>query len=136
MHIYLSKCAIKPKKGGIMQPKIIKANIPIEYLTPERCTVAENYSCTDVSIAQATVKPGVTTVPHHLIGVQEIYIITSGKGKVSVGDLEPTNLGVGDVVIIPPMTSQKISNTGTTDLVFYCVCTPRFTQEFYVSEPE
>jgi len=43
---------------------------------------------------------------------------------------------VGDVVVIPPMTSQKIANTGTTDLVFYCVCTPPFTQECYVPEPE
>ena len=136
MHIYLPKCAVKPKKVEIMQPKIIKTNAPYEYLTPERCSVAENYSSKDVSIARATVKPGVTTVPHHLIGVQEIYIITSGQGKVTVGELEPTDVGVGDVVVIPPMTSQKIANTGTTDLIFYCVCTPRFTQECYVSEPE
>lgn len=119
-----------------MQPKIIKANAACEYLTPERCSVAENYSCKDVSIARATVKPGVTTVPHHLIDVQEIYIITSGKGRVTVGELEPTDVNVGDVVIIPPMTSQKIANIGSTDLVFYCVCTPRFKQERYASEPE
>ena len=136
MHIYRPKNAIKTEKGGKMQPKIIKANAPYEYLTPERCTIAENYSCKDVSIARATVKPAVTTVPHHLIDVQEIYIIVSGQGRVTVGELEPTNVGVGDVVVIPPMTSQKIANTGTTDLVFYCVCTPRFTQECYVSEPE
>ena len=125
-----------PKKVEIMQPKIIKANAPYEYLTPERCSIAENYSCKDVSIARATVKPDVTTVPHHLIGVQEIYIITSGHGKVTVGDLEPTDVSVGDVVVIPSMTSQKIANTGSVDLVFYCVCTPRFTQECYVSESE
>jgi mannose-6-phosphate isomerase-like protein (cupin superfamily) len=82
------------------------------------------------------VKPGVTTVPHHLKRVQEIYIISSGQGRVSVGDLEPTDVSVGDVVVIPPMTSQRITNTGSTDLVFYCVCTPRFTQDCYVSEPE
>jgi mannose-6-phosphate isomerase-like protein (cupin superfamily) len=119
-----------------LQPKIIKADTPNEYLTPERCSVAENYTCKDVSIARATVKPGVTTVPHHLKDVQEIYIITSGQGKVTIGDLKPTDVAVGDVVVIPPMTSQKITNTGKVDLVFYCVCTPRFTQECYFSEPE
>lgn len=103
-------------------------------MTPEHCYIAENYSSNAVSIARATVKPGVTTLPHHLKGVQEIYLITSGKGKVSVGDIEPTDVGVGDVVIIPPETSQKITNTGKTDLIFYCICTPRFTEACYFTE--
>ncbi len=118
-----------------MQPKIIKAKTPHEYLTPERCYIAENHSDPAVSIARATIKPGVTTKAHHLInGTQEIYIITAGKGKVYVGDLEPTEVDVGDVVVIPPETSQKVTNIGKTDLVFYCVCTPRFTEACYVDE--
>jgi mannose-6-phosphate isomerase-like protein (cupin superfamily) len=119
-----------------LQPKIVKASSLNEYLTPEHCIIAENYACKDVSIARAAVKPGITTVPHYLKGVQEIYIITSGQGKVAIGDIEPTDVAEGDVVIIPPMTSQKITNTGKTDLVFYCVCTPRFIQDCYFSEPE
>jgi mannose-6-phosphate isomerase-like protein (cupin superfamily) len=119
-----------------MNPKIVKANTPNEYLTPEHCYIAENHTSPDVSIARATVKPGVTTIPHHLIGVQEIYIINHGQGQAVVGSLEPTNVAEGDVVVIPPMTSQKITNTGKIDLVFYCVCTPRFTEECYVSEGE
>ncbi len=116
-----------------MKPKIIKENLTGEYLTPERCYILENYSDKAVSIARARVKPGVTTKAHHLTqGVQEIYIITSGKGKVTVGDLEPTEVTVGDVVVIPPLTSQKVTNTGSVDLIFYCVCTPRFTEQCYV----
>ncbi len=117
-----------------MQPKIVKANTPHEYLTPEHCFIAENYSDKNVSIARATVKPGVTTIAHHLVGVQEIYLITSGQGKVTIGGLEPTDVGIGDVVIIPPQTSQKVTNTGKTNLVFYCICTPRFTEACYVNE--
>jgi mannose-6-phosphate isomerase-like protein (cupin superfamily) len=118
-----------------MKQKIVKAQTPHEYLTPERCYIAENHSDTAVSIARATVKPGVTTKAHHLIkGVQEIYIITSGSGKVTIGNLEPAEVGVGDVVVIPPLISQKVTNTGKTDLVFYCVCTPRFTESCYVDE--
>jgi mannose-6-phosphate isomerase-like protein (cupin superfamily) len=73
-------------------------------------------------------------VPHHLKGVQEIYLITKGKGKVTIAGLDPTEVNVGDVVIIPPETSQSITNIGKNDLVFYCVCTPRFTTDCYVSE--
>jgi mannose-6-phosphate isomerase-like protein (cupin superfamily) len=117
-----------------LQPKIVKANIPYEYLTPERCYIAENFSDKDVSIARATVKPGITTKAHHLKKIQEIYIITAGEGKVTFSGLEPTNVSAGDVIVIPAGASQKISNTGQIDLVFYCVCTPRFTEDCYFDD--
>jgi mannose-6-phosphate isomerase-like protein (cupin superfamily) len=110
-----------------LQPKIVKANIPYEYLTPERCYIAENFSDKDVSIARATVKPGITTKAHHLKKIQEIYIIVTGEGKV-------TNVSAGEVIVIPAEASQKITNTGKTDLVFYCVCTPRFTEDCYFDD--
>jgi mannose-6-phosphate isomerase-like protein (cupin superfamily) len=119
-----------------MEAKIIKWRSLHDYLTPERCIIAENFSSKEVSIARATVKPGITTAPHHLKEVQEIYIITSGKGKVTVDGLEPTDVERGDVVVIPPLTSQKIKNTEDFDLVFYCICTPRFTVDCYVPEEE
>jgi mannose-6-phosphate isomerase-like protein (cupin superfamily) len=90
-----------------LQPKIVKANTPNEYLTPEHCYIAENYSDKDVSIARATVKPGVTTRAHHLEGIQEIYIITAGEGKVAFSGLEPALVGVGDVIIIPAGLRRK-----------------------------
>jgi mannose-6-phosphate isomerase-like protein (cupin superfamily) len=117
-----------------MKAEIVKAISLKEYLTPERCFISENLSSEKVSIARARVKPGVTTVAHHLVGVDEIYIITKGRGKVNVENLDPAGVTVGDMVAIPPGTSQRITNVGTTDLVFYCVCTPRFTAERYVDE--
>ena len=122
------------RKVKRMEPKIVKANSLNEYLTPEHCFIAENFSANGISIARARVQPGVTTVPHHLKGVDEIYLVTAGSGRVTVGNLEPTEVGVGDVVVIPAGTSQKITNTGKTDLVFYCVCTPRFTADCYCDE--
>ena len=105
-------------------------------LTPERCYVAENYSSKDgqVSIAIATVKPGVTTVAHHLEGIEEIYIITQGTGIIDIKGMEPTQVTVGDVIIIPTGVSQCIKNIDSIDLVFYCVCTPKFTQEQYFND--
>lgn len=122
-----------------MEPKIVKANSLREYLTPEGCYIFENWGLVSagdkaVSIARARVEAGVTTKPHHLEDAQEIYLITQGKGKVYIGNLEPTEVGEGDVVIIPPLVSQSITNTGTTDLIFYCICTPAFTEKCYHSE--
>ena len=119
-----------------MKPKIVKANSLKETATAERCLITENYSAEDLSIAQARVKPGITTLAHHLVGVNEIYLITSGIGQVDVGDLKPTKVAKGDLIIIPAGASQRISNIGKTDLVFYCICTPKFTAECYRSGEE
>jgi mannose-6-phosphate isomerase-like protein (cupin superfamily) len=32
----------------------------------------------------------------------------------------------GDTVFIPRNSSQSIRNTGAQDLIFLCICTPRF----------
>lgn len=118
-----------------MWPKIVKAETLKETLTLERVYIYENCGVSTgdrlVSIARARVEPGIVTKAHHLEGVQEIYLITEGDGVVHAGNMELAEVGKGDVVIIPPGTSQKIVNTGKTDLVFYCICTPAFTQENY-----
>ncbi len=39
----------------------------------------------------------------------------------------------GDFVLIPAGISQRIENTGTRDLIFECICLPRFTKDAYES---
>ena len=48
-------------------------------------------------------------------------------------NLAPTLVGPGDVVVIPAGVPQQITNVGDADLVFYCVCTPRFRPDGYES---
>jgi len=119
-----------------MKPEIIKAINLKETFTSERCFIAENCRSSDgkVSVARARVKAGVTTISHHLNEIDEIYIITKGAGIVQFENLEPTQVTAGDVVYIPAGASQKITNTGKSDLIFYCVCTPCFNQECYVDD--
>jgi mannose-6-phosphate isomerase-like protein (cupin superfamily) len=117
-----------------MKPTIVKAQNLNETLTPEHCFIAENYRSSQVSIARAKVKAGVTTVPHHLNGIDEIYIITQGTGTLHLGNQQPAQVNTGDVVFIPAGTSQSITNTGDSDLVFYCICNPCFSEDCYVSE--
>jgi mannose-6-phosphate isomerase-like protein (cupin superfamily) len=115
-------------------PAIRRASEQTPFDTEERCEITElsNLSADPgVSIAKARVKPGVTTAWHRLRGTCERYVILEGQGRVEVGDLEPTRVGPGDVVLIPPMCRQRICNDGTGDLVFLAVCSPRFVPQAY-----
>src|SRR5262245_1338513 len=75
-----------------------------------------------VSISRARVPPGGATEWHHLQGIEERYVIISGRGRVEVGDLPATKVSAGDIVRIPAETRQRITNVGAEDLVFWCVC--------------
>lgn len=105
-----------------------------EYYSTERCYILELSNTPDdaeASIARARVVPGVTTRWHRLLGTTERYVIIEGSGRVEIGDLGPQDVSAGDVVIIPPLCPQRITNTGQNDLVFLAVCTPRFCPEVY-----
>jgi len=108
---------------------------PDEFWTSERCYITEllNQSQTpEVSIARTRVAPGVITQLHSL-SVAEWYVIEAGTGIMTVGEERPRRVGTGDIVSIPKGTPQMISNDGGNDLIFLCVCTPRFSQECYAS---
>ncbi|MDR2970944.1 MAG: hypothetical protein LBU83_03310 [Bacteroidales bacterium] len=62
------------------------------------------------------------------------FVTTIGTGIINIKTLEPTEVTVGDVIVIPEGISQRIKNVGNCDLVFYCICTPRFTQEQYIND--
>lgn len=125
------------KKNNIqIHEGITKVDDSKEFYTPERCYILELYNDendSSVSIARAKVKPGITTQLHCLLGINERYIIISGSGIVKVGGLAPEVVGPGDVVIIPENSSQQITNNCDQDIIFYCVCTPRFTPDRYRS---
>ncbi len=104
-----------------------------EYYTREGCYIIELSNSEDdpvLSIARARVRPGITTRMHRLGRTFERYIILEGKGRVEVGSLS-REIGADDVVLIPPMCPQRITNTGTDDLVFLAICTPRFSENAY-----
>lgn len=117
-----------------MKPKIDRYNPEAEYFTEEKCFINEisnSMQTPDVSIARARVLPGVTTRWHRLIDTAERYIILEGTGRVAIGQLAPQTVGPGDVVVIPAACPQRMTNTGSKDLIFLAVCTPRFLPESY-----
>ncbi len=118
-----------------MSPKILHYQPESEFFTEELCHITElSNSAEDheLSIALARVEPGVTTRWHHLLGISERYVIISGQGLVEIADLPARVVGPNDVVIIPPGCRQRITNSGTDDLLFYALCTPRFLPSAYV----
>jgi mannose-6-phosphate isomerase-like protein (cupin superfamily) len=116
-----------------MIPAIIKKDVNKEFYIEERCFIIESSHPSDksMSIAIARVEPGVTTAFHYLDGIDERYLMISGKGLMEVGDLKPNEIRSGDIVYIPAGTRQRITNTGSDDLLFYCICTPPFDERRY-----
>ena len=107
-----------------------------EFYTPERCHIVEIHNTANdgtCSIARARVAPGVTTQRHRLKGTTERYVILEGRGTVEVDGNPPEPVAPLDVVYISEGISQNITNTGDVDLVFLCICTPRFKKENYVT---
>ena len=118
-----------------METEVLRADVANEFLSDENCFILElanDSGDPDVSIARARVLPGATTAWHRLNGIVERYMILRGTGRVEIGDLPPAIVREGDVVRIPSNTRQRIANIGEDDLVFLCVCSPRFVPSAYV----
>lgn len=117
-----------------MKEIIKQKNLDSEFYTSEKCHIVELSNTSDdpdVSIARARVEPGITTRWHRLIGTTERYYILSGKGRVEIGGLPPQDVNPSDIVLIPPMCRQRISNIGRDELLFLAICTPRFSNAVY-----
>ncbi len=103
------------------------------FYTQERCTISEYMNAPEsphVSVARCCVAPGVTTQLHSL-PVGEKYILLQGQGVMELAQTQKFPVAVGDVVIIPAQVAQRIRNVGEDDLVFLCICTPRFEPQHY-----
>lgn len=131
-------------------PTILKTDIEKEYYFDEGCYILEYSNSAadpDLSIARARVAPNTATQLHKLKNTIERYIILGGRGEVTLGNpnlgdnsLDNSSLDnntrstveAGDVVIIPKDCPQAIRNTGSNDLIFLVICTPRFTTDNYL----
>ena len=118
----------------MIKEEVKRYNPNDEFYIAEDCYVNELSNSSEdpnLSIARARVEFGKTTKWHRLEGITERYVILEGSGRVEIGNLSPTDVTSGDVVVIPPMTRQRIINTGPDDLIFLAICTPRFVENAY-----
>ena len=116
--------------------EIIKKYSPdSECFIDEGCFITELHNSDSdavCSIARARVEPGMTTKMHCLRDTIERYVILTGTGEVEIGNGGPAAVAAMDVVLVPAGMPQRISNNGSTDLVFLCICTPRFITDNYL----
>jgi mannose-6-phosphate isomerase-like protein (cupin superfamily) len=115
--------------------KLIPSSGRGEFATNERCHITEllnDPAIAAVSLTRARVEPGVTTQLHAL-DVREIYVVIDGAGEMDSGDGVAVPVRPGDSVVIEVGTPQRITNTGTSDLVFLCLCLPRFRPAGYTA---
>ncbi|WP_028582362.1 cupin domain-containing protein [Desulfogranum japonicum] len=107
-----------------------------EFYTNEKCFITELLNSdadADCSVARARIEPGITTELHALLGTTERYVILEGEGVVEIDGCPATRVTTYDVVWIPEGACQRITNSGTGDLVFLAICTPRFRPGNYLN---
>lgn len=117
-----------------LAPRLLPASGRDEVPTAERCHILELLNRDDVpgvSLARARVEPGLTTELHAL-DVHETYVVLSGRGLMEGGGAA-FPIGPGDAVDIPAGAPQRVTALGDDDLVFLCLCLPRFRPEGYRS---
>jgi mannose-6-phosphate isomerase-like protein (cupin superfamily) len=114
--------------------RIVRTNELTEFPTKENCFITEilnSESYINFSIAQARVAPGLSTEIHTLRDTDEAYFILSGSGEMEIGGDVTGTVNEKDLVFISRNTSQRIKNTGNKDLIFLCICSPRFEIKNY-----
>ena len=80
------------------------------------------------SLAQATLEVGGETTEHFHIAAEEIYYLTSGSGRLRVGEDE-SEVKAGDCIVIAPGTPHKLWNTADVPLTLLCCCSPPYRLE-------
>lgn len=77
------------------------------------------------SLAEATVAPGSRTLLHRHRLSEEIYHVTAGGGRMTLGEQE-FPIAAGDTILIPPGTPHCVEALGPAPLRILCCCSPAY----------
>jgi mannose-6-phosphate isomerase-like protein (cupin superfamily) len=80
------------------------------------------------SLAEATVPAGADTIEHYHRTTEEIYLFTSGRGRMRLGD-DDFDVHAGDCVVIAPGVRHKLWASDDAELVLLCCCAPAYSHE-------
>jgi mannose-6-phosphate isomerase-like protein (cupin superfamily) len=80
------------------------------------------------SFAEAIVAPGARTALHRHGLTEEIYHVTAGEGRMTLGQTQFA-VRTGDTVCIPPGTAHCIENTAGGELKILCACAPAYAHD-------
>lgn len=88
----------------------------------------DHHGVQNQSLAEASIPPGSRTLLHRHRKTEEIYHVTAGSGRMTLGE-ETIEVNVGDSVLIPPGTPHCIEAQGNQVLRILCCCSPAYTHE-------
>ena len=80
------------------------------------------------SLAEASLPPGAATAEHFHRVSEELYLVTSGVGRLRI-DGEERDVRSGDCAVIPPGARHKLWNIGDDVLRVVCACSPAYSHE-------
>ncbi len=103
----------------------------VPYITKDGSEIREllhpsQGSVENQSLAEAVVPPGTITLLHRHHRTEEIYHITRGEGRMTLGDAV-FPVVVGDSIAIRPGTPHCIENIGQVPLHILCCCAPAYS---------
>jgi len=80
------------------------------------------------SFAEAIVQPGTRTELHRHRLSEEIYHITQGAGRMTLG-AQQFDVAAGDTICIAPGTAHCVVCTGEVPLKILCACVPPYAHD-------
>lgn len=80
------------------------------------------------SLAEAIILPGQKTQRHRHLESEELYFVTQGVGRMTLGDAV-FSIDVGDTVLIVPGTAHCVEATGASPLYILCCCSPAYSHD-------
>ncbi|EPR42842.1 Cupin 2 conserved barrel domain protein [Desulfovibrio sp. X2] len=80
------------------------------------------------SLAEARVGEGGRTELHLHRVSEELYHVTSGRGRMTLNGVD-FPVEAGDTVCIAPGVPHSIANTGPGELVLLCCCAPAYSHD-------
>lgn len=108
--------------------KIVNRKKVKPYITLDGSLIREffayrNSALKNLSLAEAVVAPNKETILHCHKNAQKLYYILRGKARIWVGKKSAV-VKKDDTILIMPQQQHKIRNTGRSNLVFLCICSP------------
>ncbi len=108
------------------------ADIPC-YVTKDGSTIRELmhpavHGNVGQSLAEAVVAVGARTWRHVHGRTEELYHVTQGTGRMTLGP-SVFDVAPGDTVCIAPGVPHCVENTGTVPLRILCCCTPAYAHD-------
>lgn len=114
--------------GGVLVGRLDEAS---PFVTLDGSTIREvagpvSLPTSNQSLAEASVPVGGQTAEHFHRTSEELYLFTSGMGRIRVGD-EEHEVRAGDCVVLPPGIAHKLWALGDEPLTLLCCCAPAYS---------